>query len=376
MSPLQHGGQAPPCPGRVPVIDASPVTPWPGARLTRLDARGADLGTQLEADEDGVVDVTVSTPRLVRVTADGFVPQVVAIGRPDDGVAGGPPLDRPQVVTVSPASEAAVSRAGRRTGDDGRRPLSVRSSPAGRCSRRPATRQPLRGPVRGRAPARRRRPQRSPGSGRPAGQRPQHLDSGHDLARLGGRRGRSVPLPASTATAGALADAGIDVVSLANSHLAGAGSDGLGQTLGALDEVGIAHFGAAADRGRGLGAGVRRARGRTVALLGCAMSAPPDPIGATIRGPRPGPRALLGRSGCVRRSAAAAALADAWSWCSMPEPPAPASRSTTPTRSSGPAPVAEVAAAAGATVVDSRRTSLRRSRPRRRALASRAPATW
>lgn len=351
--PVQHGGEAPPVQAGVLVVDAVTGDPVPGAQLARLDARGADLGTRLEADGDGVIDVTVSTPRLVRVTADGFVPQVVAIGRPDDGVAGGPPLNRPQVVTISPASEAAVS-------------LRV----AGQVMMGGGLYQPVSssvGPVLA-----------SPGDAAAhsavlSAVGPLLADADLSLATLGaplvsdpdtsarvttspgsaGAGAGSVPLTASSATAGALADAGIDVVSLANSHLADAGSDGVGQTLGALDEVGIQHFGAATTEDEAWAPAYVDVRGRTVAFVGCADVDVTGPDGETIPfEPGPAPCSLdrlrqeVGAA-AARADAVVVALDAGTARTGEPEYDADAEQWSRD--------LAEAAAAAGATlVVDSR----------------------
>lgn len=56
--------------------------------------------------------------------------------------------------------------------------------------------------------------------------------------------GIGIPLKSSTRTARALADAGIDVVSLANNHTMDYGVAGLEQTIDLLDQARIAHTGA------------------------------------------------------------------------------------------------------------------------------------
>jgi poly-gamma-glutamate synthesis protein (capsule biosynthesis protein) len=268
--PLQQGGQAPPVQAGVLVVDALTGDPVPGARLARLDARGGDLGTPLEADDSGVVDVSVATPRLVRLTAEGYVPQVVAVGRPDDGVAGGPPLDRPQVVTISPTSATSVSLrvAGQVMMGGGLfQPISssvgpVLDDPADGAAH--AAVLTAVGPLLADADLS-LATIGAPLVSDPDTSAPDPVSPGSAAAGEG-----SAPVTASTATAGALADAGIDVVSLANSHLGDAGSDGVDQTVTALDEVGVAHFGAGATEEQAWTPAVLDVRGRTVAFVGCS----------------------------------------------------------------------------------------------------------
>lgn len=268
--PLQQGGEAPAVQAGVLVVDALTGEPVPGARLVRLDARGGDLGTPLEADDSGVVDVAVATPRLVRLTADGYVPQVVAVGRPDDGVAGGPPLDRPQVVAISPDSDTTVSLrvAGQVMMGGGLfQPISssigpVLDDPADAAAH--AAVLAAVGPLLADADLS-LATLGAPLVSDPGTSAPDPVSPGAAAAGEG-----SAPVTASTATSGALADAGIDVVSLANGRLADAGSGGVDQTVTALDEVGVAHFGAGATEEQAWAPALIEVRGRTVAFVGCS----------------------------------------------------------------------------------------------------------
>lgn len=77
----------------------------------------------------------------------------------------------------------------------------------------------------------------------------------------------SMVFRADTEWAQALADAGFDVVGLANNHLPNQGSDGIWDTLEALDAAGIAHTGAGMDRIEAESPAIRRVRDLTVAFL-------------------------------------------------------------------------------------------------------------
>ena len=74
---------------------------------------------------------------------------------------------------------------------------------------------------------------------------------------------RAPPVLAETLTA-----AGFDAVSLANNHALDFGTEGLLDTLDALDTLGVAHFGAGLDRGEAEAPLILQANGAFVALLG------------------------------------------------------------------------------------------------------------
>ena len=65
-----------------------------------------------------------------------------------------------------------------------------------------------------------------------------------------------------------LIEAGFDAVSLANNHALDFGTEGLLDTLDALDTLGVAHFGAGLDRGEAEAPLILQANGAFVALLG------------------------------------------------------------------------------------------------------------
>ena len=65
-----------------------------------------------------------------------------------------------------------------------------------------------------------------------------------------------------------LEDAGIDIVSLANNHIGNAGASGVGQTVTALDRIGIAHTGAAASAAQAATPALVTIDGVRVAVIG------------------------------------------------------------------------------------------------------------
>ncbi len=80
---------------------------------------------------------------------------------------------------------------------------------------------------------------------------------------------KDLVIASAKATAKGLALAGVDVVSLGNNHLFDGLGPGLKSTLRALDEAGIAHFGAGTTAAGAWLPAVVTKRGQTVAYLGC-----------------------------------------------------------------------------------------------------------
>ena len=106
---------------------------------------------------------------------------------------------------------------------------------------------------------------------------------------------RPVVLASSTATAGALADAGVDVVNLANNHVYDALDAGLDSTLAALDGAGVAHVGRGSTEAEAWQPAYVDAGDQRVAFLGCTAfggSRYADPLRR---------RADAGRRGALRR---------------------------------------------------------------------------
>jgi poly-gamma-glutamate synthesis protein (capsule biosynthesis protein) len=80
---------------------------------------------------------------------------------------------------------------------------------------------------------------------------------------------KDLVIGSATATAKGLALAGVDVVSLGNNHLFDGLGPGLTSTMKALDEAGIAHFGAGTSAAGAWVPAIVTKRGQTVAYLGC-----------------------------------------------------------------------------------------------------------
>jgi poly-gamma-glutamate synthesis protein (capsule biosynthesis protein) len=80
---------------------------------------------------------------------------------------------------------------------------------------------------------------------------------------------KDLVIASATATAKGLALAGVDVVSLGNNHLFDGLGPGLKSTMKALDDAGIAHFGAGSNAAGAWLPAIVTKRGQTVAYLGC-----------------------------------------------------------------------------------------------------------
>jgi poly-gamma-glutamate capsule biosynthesis protein CapA/YwtB (metallophosphatase superfamily) len=109
------------------------------------------------------------------------------------------------------------------------------------------------------------------------------------LTRSGSPADKPVALRGAPEVADSLADAGIDVVSLANNHALDYGPEGLVDTMAALDRVGVAHVGAGVGEAA-FRAHLREVAGVRVAVLAVASTVPrgaaaaPDRLGiATLR---------------------------------------------------------------------------------------------
>lgn len=91
-----------------------------------------------------------------------------------------------------------------------------------------------------------------------AGKRPKGLHPTKDLV-----------ITSSTASAKALADAGVEVVSLSNNHTFDGLGAGLKSTIAALDAAGVKHFGAGSTVAEAWKPAVLTVRGNRVAFVGC-----------------------------------------------------------------------------------------------------------
>lgn len=261
-APLQKGGEAAPATTLVRAVDAGSGSTVEGALLTRLDSSGADVGAGIKPSSDGVFRVSLSTPSLVRLTATGYLPRVVAVGRPDENSDGG---DQPAAdVPMAPASAGAVSvrlggqvLMGRGLYQSSSTGAALIGSPGDAAAHAAVLSAvtPMLGDadlsvVTLGAPL-----VDDPyvGGARPEGYLPD----------------RPVVLAASTATAGALADAGVDVVNLANNHVYDALDAGLDSTMAALDGAGIAHVGAGSSEAEAWQPAYVEVGDQRVAFLGC-----------------------------------------------------------------------------------------------------------
>lgn len=90
------------------------------------------------------------------------------------------------------------------------------------------------------------------------GKRPQGLHATKDLV-----------ITSSTASAKALADAGVEIVSLSNNHSFDGLTRGLKSTIAALDAAGVKHFGAGATVAEAWKPAVVTVRGHRIAFVGC-----------------------------------------------------------------------------------------------------------
>ncbi len=268
-APLQAGGEAPQVSTAVTVVDALSGHRVDQASLTRLDDDGAPVGSSLALTAGGL-DLAVGSPRLVRIEADGYLDRVLALGPGE-----------PVTVPLTPAADDAVT---------------VRLAGQVMMGRRFYLPPP------GEGAARLTGPDDTAGHDRVlAAAAPVLSDADVTVAGLGAplvadpyvagelpagyQQDKGLVLAQSTAVAGALARAGVDVVSLADDHLMDALGDGLDSTLAALDEAGIAHTGAGADVDAAWEPAYVGARGRTVAVLGCTTLGQPGRIASPAAGP-------------------------------------------------------------------------------------------
>jgi Bacterial capsule synthesis protein PGA_cap len=252
-TPLQRGGEAPPMPSEVLVVDARTGVPLAEAAVARLSGYdGTDVGDALPTT-DGRSVREVGQPRLVRAEAPGYLSRVVALG-PDEFLT--VPLSRAddQTVSVRLAGEVDMGGGHYRQGLTAAPALAGPADQAGHdrllssvaplLSDADVTVATLASPlvddpyVTG---------------PRPAGYHPD----------------KPTVLAASPATAVALSRAGVDVVSLGTSHAYDALQPGLDSTVAALDAAGIAHFGAGATPEEAWAPAYVEVRGRRVAFLGC-----------------------------------------------------------------------------------------------------------
>lgn len=255
-TPLREGGEAPPVQTVVRIRDAGSGAPVPGAELVRLQA-GAPFGNPIEADNAGEVQFPVASPRLVRVTAPGYQPRVLAVapqgaGRPATTV----PLvaETPEAISLRIGGQVMMGRGLYAPGRDGVAAISSSTSATDHAQVlsqvAPLFADADLGVVTVVGPL-----LDDPYLG---GERP-----------VGYRTDRMSVLAGSPLVAQALADAGVDVVNLATSHAYDATAGGLDSTMRALADAGLAHVGAGATVAEAWAPAYLEVRDQTIAFLGC-----------------------------------------------------------------------------------------------------------
>ena len=256
-TPLQKGGEAPPTLVLTTVVDAASGEPLADATLTRLLADGSPLGDPQPVDRSGQLGLAVGSPRLVKVAAPSYDGRIVAVG-PNTSPLVALSASDPDSVTVRIAGDVMMGRRMYEPGRDGSAaPLAGPTDQAGH-DRLLAAVAPLLGDadltVATLATPLVDDPYVS--GPRPAGYHPDK------------------PLLVSApATARALAGAGVDVVNLATDHAFDALQPGLDSTAEALDDAGVAHFGAGATIEEAWTPAYLDVDGHEVAFLGCTTFA-------------------------------------------------------------------------------------------------------
>ncbi len=268
-TPLQKGGEAPPVATAVTVLDALSGQPVATGSIAGLRDDGDPTGATQPLDEGRAV-LSVGSPRLVRVTSSGYRSRILAVG---PGAPVTVPLtpDTAGSVTVRLAGQVMMGRRYYLPLADGTPSLLSGPGDVAGHDRALSSAAPLLADA----------DLTVAGLAAPLVAQP-YVDG--DLP-AGFRTERPVVLSQSTAVAGALGRAGVDVVSLADDHLMDALDAGLDSTLTALDDAGVAHVGAGADVDAAWAPAYVEARGRTVAFLGCTTLGLPGRIGSSAAGP-------------------------------------------------------------------------------------------
>ncbi|MFN8194684.1 MAG: CapA family protein [Nocardioidaceae bacterium] len=300
-APLQKGGEAAPVTALLRAVDVATGDDVAGAVLTRLDESGAETGRGILPRSDGTLRLTVSTPRLVRLTADGYLPRVVAVARPDSS-----DVKAAMVVPLTPAAAGSVSLrfGGQVMMGRGLYAPATSTTPALLTSASDAAAHsavlsavtPMLGDadlsvVTLGAPL-----VRSPSvtGDRPSGFHPD----------------RPVVLSSSTSVAPALAASGVDLVNLANSHVFDALQPGLDSTTAALDSAGIAHVGAGATVEEAWRPTYVQSGGQRVGFVACTAFGGGDYDIHFVAGPDQGGAARCDTASIEKYVAQAAAEAD------------------------------------------------------------------
>ncbi|MGD9960867.1 CapA family protein [Nocardioides sp.] len=233
-------------------VDVASGQPLAATQATVLSGSGAEDGPGRVAGADGRVDLVLSSPRLVRVGAPGFLSRVVAIGPGD-----------PVRVPLTPATDQAVSL---RFGGDvmmGRRFYRPAHGPA-LLSHRATVADHAR-------VLSDLRPMLADADltvvnlETPLVERPWEADARG--ARF--HPDKDLMFASGPRTAGGLAAAGVDVVDLANNHVYDALEAGIDSTVSAVEDAGLAHFGAGRTVEEAWAPAYVEVRGQVVAFVGC-----------------------------------------------------------------------------------------------------------
>lgn len=267
--PVQQGGEAPAVTTRVVAVDALSGDPVAAGTVTRLLDDGEPVGEALPLRE-GAVELGVGSPRLLRIDAPGYHPRVLAVG----------PVEPVTVPLTPSAPDSLTLRVAGQVVIGGRYYL----------PRADGSVAPLTGPedVLGHrqllanvAPLLADADLTLAGIGAPL-----VADPDPDVTPpVGSQPGTPAVLSQSTAVAAALAEAGVDVVGLADEHVMDSSEAGLTSTLEAIDAAGLARFGAGADLDAAWAPAYVVAGGRSVAFLGCTTLALPGQLGSSAAGP-------------------------------------------------------------------------------------------
>ncbi len=253
--------------------DAAPQPAAPVAATSPVEIRGVDAGSgrpvadvrftllgedvsarsELAVDADGRVDVVLSVPRLVRVSAPSYVSRVFAVG-PGAPVTVPLTAQTPGAVSLRFGGDVMMGRRFYQAGPSGPALLSKRSTVADHA-RLLADVRPLLADadvtvVNLETPLIENPVEKGPRSKRFHPDKPLYFAS-------------------APQTAGALALAGVDVVDLANNHVYDALEAGLDSTIAAVEAAGLVHFGAGRDEDEAWRPAYLEVRGERIAFVGC-----------------------------------------------------------------------------------------------------------
>lgn len=230
------------------VVDATTGRPVRSATATLLGTDGTAASR-----EDGSFALDLNIPRLVRVTAPGYAPRVLAVGP-----------EEPARVSLSPESAGSLSL--RFAGDT----MLGRRFYEGTTDSRPWLREGA-GVAAHFRPLRRIAPLLADADLTVVNLETSLIDRPHFSGARPARFHPTKDLVFASApeTAQALRRAGVDVVDLGNNHVYDALDGGLDATIRHVEAAGLAHFGAGRTLDEAWAPAYVQARGQTVAFIGC-----------------------------------------------------------------------------------------------------------